>query len=307
MRICAQRNTRQSTTDLGVPDGVTRSPLLPHAGLSASIWTALYVGLFQPNAVDFLLFLAFAPAVLTLVGLCFVNAVPFEQASEALAPRRFIFTIQVGCSVRFRVLRAQGVDAEPRVHITQPPTCSHEARTLINTQGLLAAINCSACGDQGSCERATPASHGTLSSVMRKRDWRLILTRSSQGLRAAGNPAAGAGGARRVPDGHRNHGGVCHPGAGARRPPGHHAWCAPRLRLPVTVSGRYVVTMEFCIEPGPFTPTWSRSRHLRDVMKEPGLQPCDRRASRGARPLSHAPSVMPVLWAAQARCCWWLQ
>ena len=72
--------------------------LISRAGLSASIWTALYVGLFQPHAIDFLLFLAFVPAALTLVGLCFVNAVPFEQASEALAPRRFMFAIQVGCS-----------------------------------------------------------------------------------------------------------------------------------------------------------------------------------------------------------------
>ena len=70
------------------------------AGLSASIWTALYVGLFQPNAIDFLLFLAWAPAAMTVFGLCFVNAVPFEQAGEALASRRFLFAIQVGCYVQ---------------------------------------------------------------------------------------------------------------------------------------------------------------------------------------------------------------
>ena len=53
------------------------------------------MGLFQPDAINFLLFLAFAPCVLTLIGACFVNAVPFEQAGEALASRRFLFTIQV--------------------------------------------------------------------------------------------------------------------------------------------------------------------------------------------------------------------
>ena len=65
-------------------------------GLSASIWTALYVGLFQPRAIDFLLFLAFAPTALTLACMFFVNFVPFMQAREGAAWRKFMFAIQVG-------------------------------------------------------------------------------------------------------------------------------------------------------------------------------------------------------------------
>ena len=53
------------------------------------------MGLFAPAAVDFLLFLALAPAALTLAGIFFINAVPFTQAGEAAAPRRFMLAIQV--------------------------------------------------------------------------------------------------------------------------------------------------------------------------------------------------------------------
>jgi hypothetical protein len=56
------------------------------------------VGLFAPAAVDFLLFLALAPAALTLGGIFFVNAVPFAQAGEAAAPRRFMLAIQARAS-----------------------------------------------------------------------------------------------------------------------------------------------------------------------------------------------------------------
>lgn len=53
------------------------------------------MGLFQPRAIDFLLFLAFAPTALTLACTFFVNFVPFMQAREAAASRKFMFAIQV--------------------------------------------------------------------------------------------------------------------------------------------------------------------------------------------------------------------
>ncbi|KAK9836313.1 hypothetical protein WJX81_004629 [Elliptochloris bilobata] len=88
---CLVTSTRNFPGERGTVIGILKSTL----GLSASIWTALYVGLFQPHAIDFLLFLAFAPAVLTLVGLFFINFVPFVQANESLAPKRFMTAIQV--------------------------------------------------------------------------------------------------------------------------------------------------------------------------------------------------------------------
>ncbi|KFM24561.1 putative MFS-type transporter YhjX [Auxenochlorella protothecoides] len=72
-------------------------------GLSASVFTAIYLGVFAPHAKPFLLFMAVAPAVIDLVGTLFVGHVPFIQHSELkrrgrrtfTTERRFAFTLCV--------------------------------------------------------------------------------------------------------------------------------------------------------------------------------------------------------------------
>lgn len=49
-------------------------------GLSASVYTAIYVAFLDPNSVTFLLLLAVLPSVLAVLCVLFINRVPFIQA-----------------------------------------------------------------------------------------------------------------------------------------------------------------------------------------------------------------------------------
>ena len=51
-------------------------------GLSASIATTIYGGLFAPKGLDFLLFLALAPPALGLLVVPLINFVPHVEESE---------------------------------------------------------------------------------------------------------------------------------------------------------------------------------------------------------------------------------
>ncbi len=48
-------------------------------GLSASIYTAIYVAFLDPDSVTFLLLLAILPSLLALLCVPFINKVPFIQ------------------------------------------------------------------------------------------------------------------------------------------------------------------------------------------------------------------------------------
>jgi len=100
------------------------------------------VGLFAPAAVDFLLFLALAPAALTLAGIFFVNAVPFAQAGEAAAPRRFMLAIQARPQAR--------AAACSRGLLQRGDGCAHgcawEPRCGAGTCCAVARMYCTACG-----------------------------------------------------------------------------------------------------------------------------------------------------------------
>lgn len=48
-------------------------------GLSASIYTAIYVAFLDPDSVTFLLLLAILPSLLALCCVPFINKVPFIQ------------------------------------------------------------------------------------------------------------------------------------------------------------------------------------------------------------------------------------
>jgi len=56
------------------------------AGLSASIFTAVYLAAFRPDAAGFLACMAAAPLALGAVALPLFNAVPFAQGAAAEAP-----------------------------------------------------------------------------------------------------------------------------------------------------------------------------------------------------------------------------
>jgi len=49
-------------------------------GLSASVYTAIYVAFLDPNSVTFLLLLAILPSVLAIFCVLFINKVPFIQS-----------------------------------------------------------------------------------------------------------------------------------------------------------------------------------------------------------------------------------
>ena len=56
-------------------------------GLSATIYTAVYIAIFQPDTITFLLFLALCPSLLALFLVIFINRVP-DVYHEEEAPTR---------------------------------------------------------------------------------------------------------------------------------------------------------------------------------------------------------------------------
>eukprot|EP00878_Enallax_costatus_P019833 GHUV01020938.1.p1 GENE.GHUV01020938.1~~GHUV01020938.1.p1 ORF type:complete len:645 (+),score=182.60 GHUV01020938.1:242-2176(+) len=71
-------NVRNFPNNRGLAVGVLKSFL----GLSSSIYTSIYVALFEPDAVRFLLMLAIVPPVLALLLSMALNYVPFVEVSE---------------------------------------------------------------------------------------------------------------------------------------------------------------------------------------------------------------------------------
>lgn len=61
-------------------------------GVSASIATTVYSGVFAPRGLDFLAFLAFLPAALGLLALPLLNHVPHVEESELLTPGKRLTT-----------------------------------------------------------------------------------------------------------------------------------------------------------------------------------------------------------------------
>ena len=51
-------------------------------GLSASVFTSLYIGFLAPDAMAYLQFLAVTPSIIIVITQFFLNHVPFIQASE---------------------------------------------------------------------------------------------------------------------------------------------------------------------------------------------------------------------------------
>ncbi|KAK9856767.1 hypothetical protein WJX84_006938 [Apatococcus fuscideae] len=74
-------NIRNFPFEKGTIAGILKGFL----GLSASICTTIYVGLFKPDQQAFLLFLALFPAALGSLALPLVNHVPFEEQSQSPA------------------------------------------------------------------------------------------------------------------------------------------------------------------------------------------------------------------------------
>lgn len=71
-------NVRNFPNERGFAVGILKSFL----GLSASLYTSIYMVAFEPDVVSYLLMLALLPSTLTAVLALFVNQVPFVQAGE---------------------------------------------------------------------------------------------------------------------------------------------------------------------------------------------------------------------------------
>ncbi|KAK9838163.1 hypothetical protein WJX81_005591 [Elliptochloris bilobata] len=79
---CIATNVRNFPGHRGTIVGVLKS----FAGLSASVFTAVYLAAFRPDAAAFLASVAAAPVLLGVVALPLFNAVPFQQDASAEAP-----------------------------------------------------------------------------------------------------------------------------------------------------------------------------------------------------------------------------
>lgn len=63
--------------DFGTAAGILKALV----GMSASIFTTIYVAAFRPDALSFLLFIALGPAVLGLLAMPFLDAPSGKEAS----------------------------------------------------------------------------------------------------------------------------------------------------------------------------------------------------------------------------------
>ncbi|KAG7673357.1 hypothetical protein Ndes2526B_g03202 [Nannochloris sp. 'desiccata'] len=75
---CLATNLRNFPAQRGPVVGIIKAGV----GLSASIYSAAYLGVFQPRIDHFLLFLAIAPATIGLLAVPLMNYVPYVQRSE---------------------------------------------------------------------------------------------------------------------------------------------------------------------------------------------------------------------------------
>lgn len=75
---CLATNLRNFPAQRGPVVGIIKAGV----GLSASIYSAAYLGAFQPRVDHFLLFLAIAPASIGLLAVPLMNYVPYVQRSE---------------------------------------------------------------------------------------------------------------------------------------------------------------------------------------------------------------------------------
>jgi MFS family permease len=75
---CLATNLRNFPAQRGPVVGIIKASV----GLSASIYSAAYIGAFQPRIDNFLLFLAITPATVGLLAVPLMNYVPYIQRSE---------------------------------------------------------------------------------------------------------------------------------------------------------------------------------------------------------------------------------
>ena len=61
-------------------------------GLSTSIFTTLYMGIFAPHVIPFLAFLSIVPAAVVVLAVPFHNYVPFVQRSELESEHTYFST-----------------------------------------------------------------------------------------------------------------------------------------------------------------------------------------------------------------------
>lgn len=91
-------------TERGTVIGILKAML----GLSASVYTAIYVAFLDPNSIAFLLLLAILPSVLAIFCVLFINRVPFIQSEPHTKSHAFhlAFTAIIGLAIYQGVIAA---------------------------------------------------------------------------------------------------------------------------------------------------------------------------------------------------------
>ncbi|KAL3138776.1 hypothetical protein ABBQ32_005620 [Trebouxia sp. C0010 RCD-2024] len=126
---CLVTSVRNFPNDRGTVVGLLKACV----GLSASVYTSIYMGFEEPNAIRFLLYLAFIPALVGLCSLPFVNFVPYTQKSEMCSePKicttggRFLMAYQIIALLAVYLLITAVVDQSATIAL------GHQTRLLLS-------------------------------------------------------------------------------------------------------------------------------------------------------------------------------
>lgn len=135
---CLVTSVRNFPNERGTVVGLLKACV----GLSASVYTSIYVGFEEPDAITYLLYLAFIPAIVVMCSIPFVNFVPYTQKSElSTRPQfcttggRFLFAYQIMTVLAIYLMITAVMDQSPSFML------NHQTRMLLSIGTIILTLS----------------------------------------------------------------------------------------------------------------------------------------------------------------------
>ncbi|DBA71965.1 TPA: hypothetical protein ACH3X2_010713 [Trebouxia sp. C0005] len=120
---CLVTSVRNFPNERGTVVGLLKACV----GLSASVYTSIYVGFEEPDAITYLLYLAFIPAIVVMCSIPFVNFVPYTQKSELATRPQF-------CTTGGRFLSAYQIMTALAIYLMATAVMDQSSAFMLNHQ-----------------------------------------------------------------------------------------------------------------------------------------------------------------------------
>ncbi|DBA83628.1 hypothetical protein WJX77_000101 [Trebouxia sp. C0004] len=136
--VCLVTSVRNFPNERGTVVGLLKACV----GLSASVYTSIYVGFEEPDAITYLLYLAFIPAIVVMCSIPFINFVPYTQKSElSTQPQfcttggRFLFAYQIMTVLAIYLMTTAVMDQSPSFML------NHQTRMLLSIGTIILTLS----------------------------------------------------------------------------------------------------------------------------------------------------------------------